>query len=149
MLHYILIKNKVKSYQFLIKSSLKVYFFFRTKLFEDQLYFRFSSFFCRMEQAMGQPESLEVPSWKLTMYAKKIPGPTFVRPVTMWVPFQPTKLSSKSYVSFSHICFIMHYVAKFLVNFHTFFTYDTQTNFISTLSTRKNPYLLDNAGAPF
>ena len=45
---------------------------------------------------------------------------------------------------FSH-----HYVAKFLVNFHTFFTYDTQTNFISTLSTRKNPYLLDNAGAPF
>ena len=98
---------------------------------------------------MGQLESLEVPSWKLTTYAKKIPGPTFVRPVTMWVPFQPTKLSSKSYVSFSHICFIMHYVAKFLVNFHTFFTYDTQTNFISTLSTRKNPYLLDNAGAPF
>ena len=116
--------------------------FFRSEFFlsierEINLIFFSLSFFCRMEQAMGQLESLEVPSWKLTMYAKKIPGPTFVRPVTMWVPFQPTKLSSKSYVSFSHICFIMHYVAKFLVNFHTFFTYDTQTNFISTLSIKK------------
>ena len=97
-----------------IKSSLIEFNFLRSKIFVDQLYFCFFFlFFCRMEQAMGQPESLEVPSWKLTTYAKKIQGPTFVRPVTMWVPFQPTKLSSKFYVSFSHICFIMHYVAKF------------------------------------
>ena len=94
---------------------------------------------------MGQPESLEVPSWKLTTYAKKILGPTFVRPVTMWVPFLPTKLSSKSYVSFSHICFIdtlwqKFFIIKYLLNFLTFFTYDKQTQIYTFHHSKEKPF---------
>ena len=52
----------------------------------------------RMEEVMGQPEELEVPSWKLTMFVRRMPELTFVRRVTTSEPFQLTKLSSKFYV---------------------------------------------------
>ena len=52
----------------------------------------------RMEEVMGQPVELEVPSWKLTMFVRRMPELTFVRRVTTSEPFQLTKSSSKFYV---------------------------------------------------